>query len=315
MKAAICTAYGNPEAIQIQDVPKPIPKENEILVKVIASAVNSGDVRVRSLDVNGILKIVMRMVLGITKPRKPILGTTFAGVVVQKGSKVSKFKMGDKVFGMTGFKFSTHAEYITVHQNSNVLQMPHNASFEEAAAIIFGGQTALYYLFKAKITEKNNPKILVLGATGSVGIAALQIAKYYNAHTTALCSSDGQNLVKELGVDDIILYDKEDLTVLSKKFDIVFDAVGKYSKKQCKHILSNTGIYVSVNIGYASENLNQLKQLKAMYEGGALRPTIDKTFALNEIVEAHRYVESGRKKGNVLLKINENVVQNINQSV
>jgi NADPH:quinone reductase-like Zn-dependent oxidoreductase len=303
MKAAICTAYGNPEVIQIQDVPKPIPKENEILVKIIASAVNSGDVRVRSLNVKGILKILMRMVLGITKPRKPILGTTFAGVVVQKESKVSKFKTGDKVFGMTGFNFGTHAEYIAVHQKSNVLQMPHNASFEEAAAIIFGGQTALYFLSKAKISERNKPKVLIMGATGSVGCTAVQIAKYYNAEVTAVCSSKGQKFMNDLVVNEIIFYDKMELTEYSEKFDIILDAVGKYSRKQCKHLLNNTGIYVSVSIGYASENLNQLKQLKAMYEEGALKPTIDKTFTLDEIVEAHRYVESGRKKGNVVLKI------------
>jgi len=296
MKAAICTAYGNPEVIQIQDVPKPIPKENEILVKIIASAVNSGDVRVRSLNVKGILKILMRMVLGITKPRKPILGTTFAGVVVQKGSKVSKFKTGDKVFGMTGFNFGTHAEYIAVHQKSNVLQMPHNASFEEAAAIIFGGQTALYFLSKAKISERKKPKVLIMGATGSVGCTAVQIAKYYNAEVTAVCSSKGQKFMNDLVVNEIIFYDKMELTEYSEKFDIILDAVGKYSRKQCKHLLNNTGIYVSVSIGYASENLNQLKQLKAMYEEGALKPTIDKTFTLDEIVEAHRYVESGRKK-------------------
>ncbi len=139
MKAAICTAYGSPDVIEIHEIGKPIPNKNQLLIKIVASAVNSGDVRVRSLDVKGFLKIIMKLVLGITKPRRPILGTTFSGVVVQTGSRVSKFKAGDKVFGMTGFKFSTHVEYIFVHQNSNVLQMPNNSDFEDAAAIIFGG--------------------------------------------------------------------------------------------------------------------------------------------------------------------------------
>ncbi len=303
MKAAICTSYGSPEVIQVQEVTKPVPKNNEILVKIMASVLNSGDVRVRSLDVTGLLKIIMRLVLGISKPRKSILGTVFSGVVEQIGSKVSRFKAGDKVFGMTGFNFGTHAEYIAIHQNSNVLQMPNNASFEEAAAIIFGGQTALYYLSKAKIVDKAKAKALILGTTGSVGIAAIQIANYYNAHVTAVCSSGGQKLVKELGVHDIILYDKEELTHLSKKFDIIFDAVGKYSAKQCKHLLHNEGVYVSVSKGYASETIWQLQQLKEIFEKGMLKATIDKTYTLDEIVEAHRYVDTGRKKGNVALKI------------
>lgn len=303
MKAAICAAYGSPDVIKVQEVAKPIPDKNQLLIKIMASAVNSGDVRVRSLDVKGYLKIIMRLVLGFRKPRKPVLGTTFCGVVEQTGRKVSKFKAGDKVFGMTGFKFSTHAEYITVDQNCNVLHMPNNAGFEEAAAIIFGGQTALYYLSKAKISEMMKPKVLILGATGSVGCASVQIAQYYKTDVTAVCSAEGQKLMNELGIKKTILYDKEKLGLVSEKFDIVFDTVGKYSKKQCKHLLNKNDVYVSVNMGYASENINQLRQLKAMFEAGALKPTIDKTFSLYEIVEAHRYVDSGRKKGNVILKM------------
>jgi NADPH:quinone reductase-like Zn-dependent oxidoreductase len=303
MKAAICTGYGKPEVIQVQELLKPIPKNSEILVKIMASSVNSGDVRVRRLNAKGFLKIIMRLVLGITKPRNPILGTAFSGVVERTGSKVSKFKVGDKVFGMTGFNFGTHAEYLAVHQNNKVLKMPHNASFEQAAAIIFGGQTALYYLSKAKITSLFNPKVLIIGATGSVGSAAVQIANYYNAHVTAVCSSDGKKLVLNLGVNKIILYDKEKLEHYSEKCDLVFDATGKYSKKRCQHLLDNNGVYVSVSVGYATENINQLQQLKTMFEKGELKATIDKIYILDEIVEAHRYVESGRKKGNVVLKI------------
>lgn len=304
MKAAICTAYGSPDVIEIHEVNKPTPSENQLLIKLMASAVNSGDVRVRSLDVKGFLKIMMRLVLGFSKPRKSILGTTFSGVVEQTGSKVSKIKVGDKVFGMTGFNFSTHAEYIAVHQNSNVLQMPFNAGFEDAAAIIFGGQTALYYLSKAKIMDRFHSNVLILGATGSVGCAAVQIAKYYNAEVTAVCSAKGQKMMHDLGIKKTILYDREHVENIHEKYDIIFDAVGKYSKKQCKHLLNKKGVYVSVKIGYASENLNQLKQLKNLYEEGALKPTIDKTYTLNEIVLAHCYVESGRKKGNVILKMN-----------
>jgi NADPH:quinone reductase-like Zn-dependent oxidoreductase len=175
MKAVICTQYGSPEVLQIQEVSKPIPRSSQILVKIVATTVNSGDVRVRSLNVKGFMKLLMRLVLGFSKPRKPILGTVFSGVVETVGDKVYKFKAGDKVFGMTGFNFGTYAEYIAVNQNSNVIEMPDNASFEEAAAIIFGGHTAIYFLEKAKLIEKPNKKILIIGATGSVGAAAIQL--------------------------------------------------------------------------------------------------------------------------------------------
>lgn len=305
MKAVICTKYGPPEVLQIQEVSKPTVKDGQILIKIVATAVNSGDVRVRSLDVKGFMKLIMRLVLGISKPRNPILGTVFSGVVENTGSKVSKFKVGDKVFGMTGFKFGTYAEYIAVHQNSNVLKMPENATCEEAVAIIFGGQTAIHFLGKAKIAEKSKPKILILGATSSVGTAAVQIAKHHHADVTAVCSSEGHQLIAQLGVDNIIHYDKEDFTRRTEKFDIIFDAIGKYSKKQCENLLNKNGAYVSVNLGYASENLQQLALLKELFEKGDFSATIDKTFSMDKVVDAHRYVEKGRKKGNVVLKISE----------
>ncbi len=305
MKAVICTKYGPPEVLQIQEVSKPIPKDSQILVKIIATAVNSADVRVRSLDVKGFLKVVMRLVLGISKPRKPILGTVFSGFVETVGDKVSKFKVGDKVFGMTGYNFGTYAAYISVNQNGNVIEMPNNATYEEAAAIIFGGQTAIYFLDKAKIAEKSNPKILIIGTTGSVGIASIQIAKYHNADITAVCSSEGQKLVVELGVKNIILYDKEDFTKQTEKFDIIFNAVGKSNRKQCEKLLSVNGIYKNVSSVNASETIQQLQLLKELFEKGAFKAVIDKTFQMDEIIEAHRYVDTGRKKGNVVLRISK----------
>lgn len=175
MKAIICKKYGSPEVLLIQEVNKPFPKNNQILIKIVATAVNSADVRVRSLNVNGLLKVIMRLVLGISKPRKPILGTVFSGVVEALGDKVFKFKIGDKVFGMTGFNFGTYAEYIVINQDGNVLEMPRNATFGDAVSLIFGGQTAIYFFKKAKITGMSNPKILIIGATGSVGTGAIQI--------------------------------------------------------------------------------------------------------------------------------------------
>jgi len=303
MKAVICTKYGTPEVLQIQEVSKPIPNDNQILVKVVATAVNSGDVRVRSLDVKGFMKVIMRLVLGISRPRKSILGVVFSGVVESIGATVSKFKIGDKVFGMTGFKFGTYAEYIAVNQNSNVLEMPKNATFEEAAAIIFGGQTAIHFLDKAKIAKKFNQKILIIGATGSVGTAAIQIAKHHNANITAVCSSNGHKLVSELEVKNIILYDKEDFTNRADRFDIIFDAIGKSNKNQCKNLLNENGVFKSVSSAYASETRQQLQLLKELFEKGEFKATIDKAFPMDKIADAHRYVDTGRKKGNVVLKI------------
>lgn len=303
MKAVICTQYGPPEVLQIQEAEKPIPKDNQILVKIVAAGVNSGDARVRSLDVKGFLKVIMRLVLGISVPRKHILGNVFSGIVEAVGVNVSKFKIGDKVFGMTGFKFGTYAEYIAVNQNSIVLEMPKNATYAEAAAIIFGGQTAIYFLDKAKIADKQNKKILIIGATGSVGTAAIQLARHHKADITAVCSSEGQRLVNELGVPNVILYDNEDFTKQTEKFDIIFDAVGKVNKRQIKSLLGVNGVYVSVSSGNASEKIQQLQLLKKLFEKGAFKAIIDKTFLMDEIIEAHRYVDTGRKKGNVVLKI------------
>ncbi|TNE79838.1 MAG: NAD(P)-dependent alcohol dehydrogenase [Bacteroidetes bacterium] len=303
MKAIVCTQYGPPEVLQIRELPKPIPKENQVLIKIMASAVNSGDVRVRSFDVQGIMRLVMRIVLGVSKPRQPILGNVFSGIIESTGAKVRQFKVGDRVFGMTGLKLSTNAEFIAVDQNSAVLQMPVNASFNEAAAIVFGGQTALHFLDKAKITRMSNPKVLIIGATGSVGTAAVQIADHYKSDITAVCSSEGEALLSELGVKKRVLYDKENFANLKSKFDIIFDAVGSTSKKHCRHLLSENGTYVSVRIGYAAESLRQLERLKHMFEVGELNATIDKVYSMDNIVEAHRYVETGRKKGNVVLKI------------
>ena len=248
----------------------------------------------------------MRLVLGISKPRKPILGTVFSGVVETVGDKVSKFKVGDKVFGMTGFNFGTYAEYIAINQDSNVLEMPRNATFDDAVSLIFGGQTAIYFLKKAKIAEMSNPKILIIGATGSVGTGAIQIARHHNADITVVCSSEGFELVKSLGVYNVTLYDKVDFTKQTNKFDIIFDAVGKTNKQECKHLLSEKGEYKSVNgSGYASETLQQLQLLKKLFEKGKFKAVIDKAFPMDKIVEAHRYVDTGRKKGNVVLRISK----------
>lgn len=304
MKAALCLGYGSPDVLEIKFIDKPIPKDDELLVKVYASAVNSGDVKVRTLDVNPLMKFVMRFVLGFSKPRKPVLGTVFSGVVECIGNNVKNFKIGDEVFGMTGFKFGTHAEYLTISENHTVTHKPLNASFNESAAIIFGGQTAHFFLLKAKINELKNPELLIYGSTGSVGVAAIQIAKYYNADFTVVCGSSGESLMKSLGAKNIILYDKEDYKKTSAKYDIIFDAVGKITKSECKHLLKDGGKFLTVGgMDYASEKTEQLLFLKKLFEAGKYNAVIDKVFKLDEIKEAHKYVSTGRKKGNVVLEI------------
>lgn len=306
MKAVVCPAYGPPEVLRVEDVSKPVPKDSEILVRVVASAVNTADVRVRALAVEGFLKIIMRFVLGFSKPRNPVLGTVFSGVIEQIGKNVTSFSVGDEVYGLTGFKFGGHAEFITLSANAVVTTKPANATHEEAAALLFGGQTAIYFLKKAGIAEKINPKIVIYGATGSVGTAAIQIAKHFKANVTAVCSEKGSALARELGADSILLYDKEDFTKVDKKFDVVFDAVGKTTKKQCSHLLNPGGQYKTVGgLETASESVAQLKLLRELYESGFYKPVIDRVYTMDQIVEAHRYVDTGRKKGNVVLRIAE----------
>jgi len=306
MKAVICTVYGAPEVLQIASVKKPVPKRNDILVKIKSTAVNSGDVRVRGLAVEGLMKLVMRLALGISKPRKPILGTVFAGVVEEIGEKVTSFTVGDEVFGMTGFQFGTYAEYLSAPETSTVILKPKNASFDEAAALPFGGQTAHHFLMKAGINTRKAPSILIVGATGSVGVAAIQIAKKFTSDITAVCSTRGEKLTRDLGAKDIILYDEVAFRSVDRKFDIVFDAVGKTTKKECAHLLHNDGVFVTVGgLDYASETHEQLIFLKEAFEEGEYKAVIDKTFTMDDVVEAHIYVDSGRKKGNVVLRVSD----------
>lgn len=308
MKAVVCRKYGPPEVLSLTELKKPIPKDKEVLIKIVATAVNSGDVRVRGLAVSGFQRIIIQLVLGFTKPRKQVLGTVLSGVIESVGSKVKKFAVGDEVYAMTGFKFGTYAEYIVLHENSPLFFKPTTASFEEAAAIPFGGSTALYFLEKAKIGKKENQKVLVYGATGAVGTAAVQIAKYYGATVTAVCSEAGVDIAKKIGSDNIILYTKEDFTKNGEKYDIIFDAVGKKQKQECVDSLEKNGVYVSVaGLDVAAETKDQLEFLKKIFDEKKYQAIIDKTYTLDEIVDAHHYVDSGRKKGNIVIKVSSQV--------
>lgn len=306
MKAAICIKYGGPENIVVREIEKPTPKDNQILVKIKASTLNSGDVRVRSLKANWFLKIMMRLIIGIKRPRKAILGTVYSGIVEQIGNKVNSFKIGDEVFGITGFNFSCHAEYIVVNEKSNIIKKPQNASFSEAAAIAFGGQTAIYFLEKAAIKNLENPKIMIYGASGSVGSSAVQIAQFYNAEITAVASTTSQEFIKKLNPDFCLDYTQNEFKKSTKKYDIIFDAVGKIKKNDIQNNLIKGGKFVSVASGdYASENKQQLILLKELFEMGKLNAYIDQVYPLEKIAQAHQYVDSERKKGNVVIEMSE----------
>lgn len=304
MKAAITTQYGAPEVVQIQEVPKPTIKPDEVLIKVMAAAVNSGDVRIRGLRAGGILPFIMRLIFGWSKPGNGIQGLMFSGKIEAIGAEVKNWKVGDEVYGSSGMKMGAHAEYLKVKANKTLHLKPENATFEEAAAIIFGGTTAIYFLYKAGLQQLEKPNILLYGATGSVGTAAIEIAKHHGATVTAVCSERGEALAKSLGADAIVDYTKEDFSQLNMQFDIVFDAVGKIKKKDTQAILKPSGKFCTVGgMDVAKETGGQLLLLKKLFENGELRANIDKTYPLEEIVQAHTYVDSERKKGNVVVRM------------
>lgn len=306
MKAVIAKGYGDPEVLSVEEVKKPKPKNNEILIKVKAASLNSGDVRMRALDggdgLQGfIAKIVIRLLVGITKP-KQIPGSVLAGEVVEVGENVTRFKVGDKIYAMTGFRFGAFAEYCALPEKGTIALMPEKANFEEACTLPFGGNTALYFLGKAG--TNTGKKVFIYGSTGAVGTSAVQVAKYLGAEVTAVSGPSGIELTKQLGALRVYNYKETSLQEINGTFDVVFDAVGKISKKEASHLMAEGGTYVTVaSLDVAKESSAGLEKLARMYDEGKLVATIDKTFDLDQIVEANHYVDSGRKKGSVVIRI------------
>ncbi|HNQ68527.1 MAG TPA: NAD(P)-dependent alcohol dehydrogenase [Bacteroidales bacterium] len=306
MKAIICTKYGEPEVLQIQEVAKPIPKDNEVCINIFATAVSASDCIVRSGKVSFWFWLPMRLAIGLTKPRQPILGITFSGVIETIGKNVTKFKKGDQVFGWDLFPaFGAYAEFKCISDNGIITQKPNNLNYEEAAAIPFGGLLALSVLRKTK--SISGQKILIYGASGAVGTSAVQLAKFFGAEVTGVCSTTNLELVKSLGADKVIDYTIEDFTKNGTQYDIIFDSVGKskfkLSKQQYGKSLTSNGKLISVDGGTPKVSIEDLILLKEQVEAGKIKPVIDKTYKLEQIVDAHKYVDKGHKKGNVIIKI------------
>ncbi|MBN1965078.1 MAG: NAD(P)-dependent alcohol dehydrogenase [Anaerolineae bacterium] len=302
MRAVICTRYGPPEVLQLTEVARPVPKDNEVLVRIHATTVHVGDVRIRSFNVPRAGWLAARLFLGIRKPRKDILGMELAGEVEAVGGSVTRFNVGDAVFALTGFSFGTYAEYRCLREDGMLALKPANMSYEEAAAVPGGGITALMVLNKAAIQP--GEQVLVYGASGSVGTYAVQLSRHFGAVVTGVCSTANLEMVRSLGAERVIDYTREDFAQSGERYDVVFDAVDKLPASRAKPALKDTGRYVNVSKDSGGERdlkPDDLRFLKDLIEAGELRAVIDRTYPLEEIVAAHRYVEQGHKKGNVVI--------------
>ncbi len=309
MKAVICTRYGAPDVLKIQYVAKPSPKSNEVLIKIHATTVHIGDSKIRSFKpgmgfmLDLIVKPMMRIMIGFRGPRKKILGMELAGEIESVGDDVTLFKQGDKVFASTELLFGTYAQYICVPENSLIAPLPKNATYEQAAPLSNGALIALLVLKKANIQK--GQKVLIYGASGSVGTFAVQLAKYFETTVVGVCSTTNLGMVKSLGADKVIDYTQDDFTKNDDKFDIIFDAVGKLSASHCKQSLKENGVYLNV---LTSTNGLKLKPehmifVKELTEAEKLKAVIDRTYPMEKIVDAHHYVDKGHKKGNVVITV------------
>lgn len=323
MKAVICTQYGPPEVLQIQEVEKPIPKDNEVQIKIHATTVSAADYRVRSFNVPAIFWLPARLMLGLKKPRKSILGMELSGEIESVGKDVTLFKKGDQVYAATLQTFGAYAEYICLPEDGPIATKPTNITFQEAAAIPIGARTAFHYL-KEIGNIKPSQKILIYGASGSVGTYAVQLANHFGAEVTAVCSTSNLQLVKSLGADKLIDYTMPNFTESFEMYDLIFITVDKCPFIACKEALVKNGIYMNIGrpipslqmiwtslmssnkvvVGEnAPESAEALIILKKLIEDGQLKPTVDKIFTLHQIVEAHKYVDKGHKKGNVVIEM------------
>ena len=319
MKAIVCTKYGPPDVLQLKEVEKPTPKDNEVLIRIYGTTVTAGDTELRGLKFSFLMRLLMRLGVGIIRPRKKILGQELAGEIETVGKDVKQFKEGDQIFASTAFRFGTYAEYICLPSTYVMAKKPTNMTYEEAAAVITGGINALWYLRKANI--HSGQKVLIRGASGTIGTFAIQLAKYYGAEVTAVGNSNSLEMMKSLGADKLIDYTKDDITKSLETYDVIFDVIGKSSFPVFIKSLKENGTYLLANMGarkvrkllksgqkvilgksliYQIEDLVFLREL---IEAGKLKTAIGKRYSLEQIPEAHRFIEKGEKTGNLVIKV------------
>ncbi len=333
MKAAVYEQYGPPEVVQIQQVPIPRIEVDQVLIKVHATSVTTGDARLRAWDIPSLLfAIPARFMIGLFKPRKQILGTSVAGVVEQIGSEVQGLSVGQRVLASTEMDFGAHAEFVAASGDGLTQPIADDLSFEDASALSFGGSAAIYFLSDlGKL--RSGQRVLIIGASGALGVSGIQYAKHLGAHVTAVCSGANHDLVRSLGADEVIDYTNDNLETMtiedSFRFDVVYDAVGKSSRRICKHLMKPGGVFlpavmrapevlqmiwtpvvykltrntIRTKSGVAFTKAESITKLLALVEDGSMKAVIDQTYPLDEAVEAHRYVDTGHKRGNVILRI------------
>lgn len=322
MKAILCTQYGPPEVLQIREVDQPVPGDNEVLIRIRATTVTAADFRVRSFTIPLAFRIPARLMLGFRKPRNPILGVELAGEIERTGKSVTRFKQGDQVFACTLMGFGAYAEYICLPEDGVLALKPANSTYEAAAALPVGTRTALHYLRKGKV--RSGQKVLIYGASGSVGTYAVQLARHFGAEVTGVCSGANLEMVKALGADHVIDYTTPSFMRQLEQYDVIFVAVDKFPFAICNQLLNPDGVYLNVTAPVRSlrmlwtsvttrktiivghnppEKAEDLVFIKELVEAGALRAVIDKSYPFEEMVAAHRYVDQGHKKGNVVILV------------
>jgi NADPH:quinone reductase-like Zn-dependent oxidoreductase len=309
MKAIICKKYGGPEVLKLEEVAKPTPKDNEVCVKIHATAVTNSDIFIRSSKLPFPIIIPFRLMIGILRPRKPIIGLVYSGEIESVGKKIKRFKPGDCVYGITGFTLGAYAEYVCLKEKDSKIGCisfkPANLSHEEATMAAYGGLLAFQYLEKGNIQK--GQKVLIYGASGTSGILAVQIAKHLGAEVTGVCSTSNLEMVKKLGADYVIDYTKQDSVNEGVYYDFMLDSVGRSKssnlKKSCRKALSTNGKYVSIDDGDLKNSSLRLDKIREYAEAGYIKPMLDRCYKLEDIVEAHKYVEKGHKRGGVAITV------------